>query len=180
MRGNRVEGRFKIPFENLSIDEGIVDELRTPVGTEVDWYLWDEAALQANYDDWVDDVYDVSSSIAGKGLVWNDPFKMPVIMAQWMRGTNVMNERGMYVVDTLRLVIAVDDAQRLLPDLETDPNKHIQDRILLGGEVFYPTRVLPRGRYRDFYAVITVDCNLCNEEELVNFKQFLTKSQITY
>lgn len=176
MRGNRVEGRFKIPFENLSIDEGIVDELRTPVGTEVDWYIWDEAALQANYADWVDDIYDVSNQTPGKGIAWQSPFKMPVIMAQFMRGTNVMNERGLYVVDTLRLVIAVDDAQRLLPDLETSPNPHIQDRVVIGGEVFVPTRVLPRGRYRDFYAVITVDCNLVNAEELVNFQQFLQYS----
>lgn len=176
MRGTHVEGRFKIPFENMSIDEGIVDELRTPVGTEVDWYVWDEQALQTNYADWVDDIYDVSNQTPGKGVLWNSPFKLPVIMAQFLRGTNVMNERGLYVVDTLRLVVSVDDLQRLLPDMETSPNQHIQDRVVLGGEVFVPTRVLPRGRYRDYYAVVTIDCNLVNEEELVNFQQFLDYS----
>ena len=176
MRGTQVEGRFKIPYENTSIDEGIVDELRTPVGTEVDWYLWDEAALQTNYTDWVDDTYDVSNQTLGKGLRWVPPFKMPVIMAQQLRGTNVMNERGLYVVDTLRLVIAVDDLQRLLPDMETSPNQHVQDRVVFQGEVFVPTRVLPRGRYKDYYAVVTLDCNLVNSEELVNFQQFLDYS----
>lgn len=176
MRGTLIEGRFPIRYENMSIDEGIVDELRSPVGTTVDWYLWSEETLQANYADWVDPIYDVSNQTPNKGLMWDPPFKMPVIMAQFLRGTNVMNERGLYVVDTLRMVIAVDDIQRLLPDLETNPNTHIQDRIVSGGEVFVPTRVLPRGRYKDYYAVVTVDCNLVNSEELVNFQQFLQYS----
>ena len=38
MRGNKVQGRFKIDFENKSMEEGVVDELRDPVGTEVDWW----------------------------------------------------------------------------------------------------------------------------------------------
>jgi len=33
MRGNKVQGRFKIDFESASMDEGIVEELRDPVGT---------------------------------------------------------------------------------------------------------------------------------------------------
>lgn len=178
MRGTQVEGRFKIPYENMSIDEGIVDELRTPVGSEVEWYVWDETALQANYTDWVDPIYDVSNSTPNKGIRWNPPFTLPVIMAQNLRGTNVMNERGLYVVDSLRLVVAVDDIQRLIPSMETNPNAHIQDRILFQGEVFVPTRVLPRGRYRDYYAVVTIDCNLVNGEELVNFQQFLDYAHI--
>jgi len=35
MRGSKVQGRFKIGFETLSMDEGMVDELRDPVGTIV-------------------------------------------------------------------------------------------------------------------------------------------------
>ena len=41
MRGNQVQGRFRVEFEHQSIDEGIIDELRAPVGTVVDWHLWD-------------------------------------------------------------------------------------------------------------------------------------------
>ena len=61
MRGSKVQGRFKIDYENKSMEEGMVDELRDPVGTEVNWYVWDEDALQTNYSDWVDPIYDVSS-----------------------------------------------------------------------------------------------------------------------
>lgn len=172
MRGNKVQGRFKIDFENKSMEEGMVDELRDPVGTEVDWWTWDPTALAADYEDWVDPIYDVSNQEDGKGRRWTEPFKLPVIMAQQLRGTNVNNERGFYTVDTLRLVVAINDVQRLLPIMVTDPNQHIKDRIVFQGEVFVPTRVLPRGRYANFYSVITIDCNQVNPEELVNDPQF--------
>lgn len=167
-----VQGRFKIDFETKSMDEGIVDELRAPVGTEVDWWLWDDAALAADYGNWVDPIYDVSNQEDGKGRRWNDPFKLPVIMAQQLRGTNIMNERGYYTTDTLRLVIAVADINRLLPAMVTDPSVHIKDRVIFQGGVFVPTRVLPRGKYKERYSVITIDCNQVNPEELVNDGQF--------
>jgi hypothetical protein len=100
------------------------------------------------------------------------PFKMPAVMAQLIRGTNVMNQRGFYVTDTLRLVINIGDAQRLLPSLVTEPSGHIKDRIIFRGQVFVPTRVLPRGSFGYNYAVLTVDCNQVNSDELVNDPQF--------
>ena len=172
MRGSKVQGRFKIDFENKSMEEGMVDELRDPVGTEVDWWVWDQEYLDANPTTVIDDIYDVSNQTYGQGRRWKSPFKLPVIMAQALRGTNVMNERGFYVVDTLRLVVAVADFNRLLPHLVGDPNPHIKDRTVFQGEVFVPTRVLPRGRYANFYSVVTIDCNLVNSEELVNDPQF--------
>ena len=177
MRGNKVQGRFKIDFETISMDEGIVDELRDPVGTEVEWWTWDPDALAADYEDWVDPIYDVSGNDDGMGRRWNDAFKMPVIMAQHMRSTNVMNERGFYVTDNLRLVIAVDDVNRLLPDIVINPSMHIKDRIVFQDTVFVPTRVLPRGRYKDRYSVVTIDCNEVNSEELVNDPQFQNYSK---
>ena len=113
MRGTKVQGRFKIDFENKSMEEGMVDELRDPVGSEVDWWVWDAAALAADYNTWVDPIYDVSNQTPGQGRRWKDPIKLPVIMAQQLRGTNIMNERGYYVVDTLRLVVSVADVNCL-------------------------------------------------------------------
>jgi hypothetical protein len=97
---------------------------------------------------------------------------MPVILAQQIRGNNVMNERGFYTVDTLRLVIAVDDVNRLLPVIVSEPTSHIKDRVVFQNLVFTPTRVNPRGRYKDRYSVVTIDCNQVNAEELVNDPQF--------
>lgn len=172
MRGSKVQGRFKIDYENLSINEGIVDELRDPVGSIVDWWVWDETYLEAHPTNVYDDIYDVSNQDVGKGRRWKPSFELPVIMAQQLRGTNVMNERGFYTTDTLRLVISIADIQRLLPAMLDNPNVHIKDRVVFQGEVFVPTRVLPRGRYANNYAVITIDCNQLNPEELVNDTQF--------
>ena len=170
MRGTKVQGRFRVEYEHGSINEGVVDELRDPVGTDVDWWVWDSSKVDE--ETWFDDTYDVSSSILGNGRTWNEPINLPVIMAQALRGTNVMNERGFYIVDTLRLVVAEQDLLRLLPDVLQNPASHIKDRIVKFGEVFVPTRVLPRGRYADQYAVVTIDLNRVNPEEMVNDPQF--------
>lgn len=172
MRGTKVQGRFKIDFETQSMDEGIVDELRDPVGTEVDWWVWNDRDLADNYDNWVDNTYDVSNSGSNKGRRWKPSFKLPVILAQQMRGQNIMNERGFYTTDTMRLVVSVADINRLLPAMINNPSQHIKDRIVFQGYVFTPMRVNPRGRYKDRYSVVTIDCNMVNAEELVNDPQF--------
>jgi len=172
MRGNKVQGRFKIDFENKSMEEGVVDELRDPVGTEVDWYVWDANYFETNPALVLDSIYDTSNQEDGKGRRWIAPLKMPVIMAQQLRGTNTPNERGFYTVDNLRLVMSVADVNRLLPVMLTEPTAHIKDRIIFQNTVFTPTRVLPRGRYANFYSVVTVDLSQCNPEELVNDSQF--------
>lgn len=172
MRGSKVQGRFKIEFENKSMEEGMVDELRDPVGSTVQWWQWDYEYIAEHPEEVIDPIYDVSSQVTGYGRRWITPVNLPVIMAQQLRGTNVMNERGFYVVDTLRLVVSVADLNRLLPDVISNPNFHIKDRVVFQNEVFVPTRVLPRGRYSNFYSVVTIDCNLVNGEELVNDPQF--------
>jgi hypothetical protein len=176
MRGGNESGdrnsRFDMDYEALSMYEGMAEELGGTVGVDVDWFRWQDYYLEDNYSDIVDDIYDVSSSVAGKGRRWMLPFKMPVIMAQFVRGTNIMNERGFYTTDTLRLVINVGDVQRLLPSLISDANNHIKDRVLYRGEVWIPTRVLPRGSFGYRWSVVTIDCNQVNPEELQNDPQF--------
>jgi hypothetical protein len=173
MRGAKVQGRFNMDYESKSMYESIAEDLGGVVGVEVDWWRWQEYFLEENYEDIVDDIYDTSSAVPGKGRRWMLPFRMPSVMAQLIRSTNVMNERGFYVSDTLRLVISVGEVQRLLPELLGNPNKHIKDRIVYRGQVFVPTRVMPRGAFGYRWAVVTVDCNQVNSEELVNDPQFL-------
>lgn len=164
--------RFDMDYETKSMYEGIAEDLGGVVGQEVDWFRWKDYYLDEHYTEIVDDIYDVSSSTPGMGRRWMLPFKMPTVMAQLIRSTNVMNERGYYVTDTLRLVINVGDVQRLTPEMLTDPSHHIKDRIIYRGEVFTPTRVLPRGSVGYRWTVVTVDCNQVNSEELVNDPQF--------
>jgi hypothetical protein len=172
MRGYKTQGRFGMDYEAKSIYEGIAEELGGTVGVDVDWFRWPEYWLDENYTDVIDDIYDTSNSTPGKGRRWTLPFKMPAVMAQLIRSTNIMNERGFYTTDTLRLVLSVGDVERLLPGMLSDPSSHIKDRILYRGEVFTPTRVLPRGAFGYRYAVVTIDCNQVNPEELVNDPQF--------
>jgi hypothetical protein len=172
MRSSDIQGRFSIDYEAKSLYEGIAEDLGGTVGTEVSWYRWQDYYLQENYNDIVDDIYDVSSSVPTKGRRWMLPFNFPVVMAQLIRSTNVMNERGFYVTDTLRLVINVGDVQRLLPSILSTPSLHIKDRIIYRDEVFTPSRVLPRGAFGSRYSVVTIDCNQVNSEELVNDPQF--------
>lgn len=172
MRGAKLQGRFNLDYESKSMYEGIAEDLGGTVGVDVDWFRWQEEWFQENYAEIIDPIYDVSSSTPTKGRRWMLPFKFPVVMAQLIRGTNVMNERGFYVVDTLRLVINVGDVQRLLPSLLADPSGHIKDRVIYRGGVFVPTRVLPRGSFGYNWAVVTVDLNQVNPDELVNDPQF--------
>lgn len=176
MRGGRegtdINSRFDMDYEAGSIYEGIAEDLGGTVGVEVDWMRWSNTYLEDNFNSVVDDTYDVSSSVVGQGRRWALPFKMPAVMAQFIRGTNIMNERGFYVADTLRLVLNVGDVQRMVPSILTDSNNHIKDRIIYRGQVFVPTRVLPRGAFGYRWAVVTIDCNQVNPEELVNDPQF--------
>ena len=100
------------------------------------------------------------------------PFNMPCVTAQLIRGSNEMNERGFYVVDTLRIVLNVGDVQRLVPDMLVNPDNNIRDRILYRGNVFTPSRVLPRGHFGYNWAVVTIDCTEVNSDELINDPQF--------
>jgi len=140
MRGQLVPGRFSIDYESKSIYEGIGDELVNTVGQEVSWWQWSETYLNDNYEVVVDDTYDVSNGGqtpegVSKGRRWTKPVTLPVAMAQLMRSTNVMNERGYYVSDTLRLVVNVGDIERLIPDILVNPSLHIKDRIVYKGQV---------------------------------------------
>jgi hypothetical protein len=172
MRSSDIQGRFDIDYEAESMYEGVAEDLGGTVGTEVSWFRWQDYYLAENYTDIVDDIYDVSSSTPTKGRRWMLPFDFPVVMAQLIRSANVMNERGFYVSDTLRLVLNVGEVQRLLPSLLSNPSNHIKDRIIYRDQVFVPTRVLPRGAFGTRFAVVTIDCNQMNAEELVNDPQF--------
>lgn len=174
MRGYDSAGRFNVDYEYLSMQEGMTEDLGNKVGQKVNWFRWSPWYLEENFDNVSDDIYDVSSGVTGGGRKWQLPFKMPVLMAAITRGGNQMNERGFYVVDSLRLVINSGEAQRLIPNiLGNEPNDFIKDRIEYRGQVFTPIRVNPRGAIEYNWAVVTIDCTEVNSEELVNDPQFV-------
>jgi len=177
MRGKRLQGRFSIDYEQKRMYESIKEDLQLPVGVDVDWFRWSDDYRDSNITTVVDDIYDVSSNTPGEGRRWMLPFNMPCVSAQLVRGSNEMNERGFYIVDSLRITLNVGDVERLLPDILVNPDKHIKDRILYRGNVFTPTRVLPRGAFSYNWAVVSIDCNEVNADELVNDPQFMQYAQ---
>jgi hypothetical protein len=101
------------------------------------------------------------------------PFKLPAFMARIVRGGNMMNDRGFYVVDSLTLSVSAGDMQKFLPDiLRNEPNQFIKDRILYRGQVFTPTRILPQGHVGYDWTVVSIEAAEVNAEELVNDPQF--------
>lgn len=174
MKGHDLQGRFNVDYEMLSMQTGMANDLGNKVGQKVNWFRWGAWYLEDNFDTVTDDIYDVSSSEQGGGRRWQLPFKLPVIMAQITRGGNQVNERGFYVVDTLRILLNSGEAERLIPNIVGDePNDFIKDRVEYQGQVFTPIRVNPRGIIGNNYAVISIDCTEVNSEELVNDPQFV-------
>jgi hypothetical protein len=172
MRGANLQGRFNIDYEAKRIYEGIKEDLQHPVGVEVSWFRWNEQWAEDNAVTVKDPIYDVSNSGFLKGRRWVVPFSMPAISAQLVRGSNEMNERGFYVVDTLHISLNVGDVERMVPTMLTDSESHIKDRIVYRGKVFTPTRVLPRGHFGYRWSVVTIECLQVNSDELVNDPQF--------
>lgn len=173
MAGFDIEGRFNVDLELRSMKEGMSQDLTRKIGQKVNWFRWQEYYLEENFDTIVDEIYDVSSSQAGEGRRWMLPFKLPVILAAIARGGNQMNDRGFYVVDSMRLVVNVGDLERLLPLIVQDePNSFIRDRIEFRGQVFTPIRIQPNGLIGNNFTTVAIDCTEVNKEELVNDPQF--------
>lgn len=180
MRGYELEGRFSMDYEKLSMQEGMTEDLRNKVGQTINWFRWQEWYKEENFDTMTDDIYDVSSDVYNEGRRWMMPFKLPCISAVITRGSNQMNERGFYVVDTLRVTLNSGDADRLFPEiLRDEPSEFIKDRVVYRGQVFTPIRVNPRGAVGYDFAVVSIDFNEVNSDELVNDPQFVRFAQDT-
>lgn len=160
MRGRNVIGRFDPELEVRSIRHGITQDLQAPVGQVVGWRLFDPLATVT------DEIYDVGSSTGGR--VFKKPIIMPVVNAYVFQSEQYQNDRGFYTVDTLRLFVNYNDVIRFIPDLETDPDAHIKDRVEFREQMYVPNRVFPRGQINMDYMMLTVDLNQVKPEEQVN------------
>ena len=168
MRTNHPQGRFSIEYEIDSFTRGIASDLRRPVGTDVQWWVYDAATSQT------DAIYDVGSLDVGR--VWKSPITVPVINAQVFQGVTVPNERGFYNVDVLRVSAIMSEILDLIPDVVSAADAHIKDRVVYRGEVYRPTRLYMRGQVISTYTILTMDLTQVAPEEMVNDDQFLSYS----
>ena len=160
MRGGNVLGRFDPEFEIKSIRSGVTQDLQRPVGQTVQWWLFSVTDTE------VDSVYDVGASTGGR--VWHKPFTLPVVNAYVFQNEQYQNDRGLYMVDTLRLFINYDDVIRFIPTLDSNPDLHIKDRCEFRGQMYSANRIFPRGQVTWDYMMLTVDLTQVKPEEQVN------------
>lgn len=164
MRHSDPGGRFTIPWEQISIFDGIDGELRAPVGHHVQWVIFDEEASRT------DAIYDVADNVIGRQ--WKEPpLRIPAYAAFIYQGPTMHNDRGFYNTDILRVSVAMDVIERVFPEIVWEPDKHIKDRVLYRGKVFIPTRIYLRGLLRNSHTIFTIDANEVNPEEYINDPQ---------
>jgi hypothetical protein len=164
-------GRFDIAYERASIYDGISTELQHTVGQVVKWLIFDPAQSEK------DSIYAVASQTGGRK--WKRAVSIPAFGAFVYQGASEHNVRGFYNTDLLRASFAADEIIRAIPDIVTDPDQHILDRIAYRGRLFVPRILNLRGLIQDQYTVITVEGNQVNPEESVNDHIF-TENQEPY
>jgi hypothetical protein len=171
VRGGNALGRFDSEYEVNSAWDGISRELQRPVGQDVLWYRY-ESSLST-----VDPVYDVGSPQGGRA--YRDPVTVPVINAYVTQGQQFDNDRGLYMVDILRLFINFEDVMRIFPTLLEAPDVFIKDRVMFRGQLYVPNRVNPRGQVSYDYLTLTVDLTQLKPEETYN-DVYLPPTSISY
>jgi hypothetical protein len=163
--GGNLTGRFTTTFEVESIGQGITQDLQNPVGQSVLWWVFNPDGTH------VDPTYDVGD-YWNRGRVWFTPIELPVVLATIEQGPGGHNERGMYTVDFLRLVINTPEVLPYLPNIVMEPDKHLLDRIEYRGALFQPTTIYPKGHVQHDMVVIQVEAEQIKDEEVVNDPQF--------
>ena len=152
MRGGQgnLMGRFTTMYEVQSIGGGITQDLQNPVGQSVLWWVFNPDDTQ------VDPTYDVGAYWS-HGRVWFSPFEIPVVLATIEQGAGGHNERGLYTVDMLRLVINTPEILPYIPTIVWEPDRHLNDRVEYRGGLFQPTLVMPKGHVQHDMVVIRVE-----------------------
>ena len=165
-------GRFDIPYEHASIFDGIQTELQQSVGQFVDWLIFDEANSEQ------DPIYSVSSHIEG-GRHWKSKHSIPVFGAFIYQGSSGHNTRGFYNTDTLLISVGANKLITAMPDVVSEPDNHILDRIAYRGKLFLPHTINLMGLLQDHHTVISIESRQVNPDEAVNDSQF-TANQNPY
>ena len=173
MRGGHgnLMGRFTTTYEVQSIGGGITQDLQNPVGQSVLWWVFNPDDTQ------VDPTYDVGAYWS-HGRVWFTPFEIPVVLATIEQGPGGHNERGLYTVDMLRLVINTPEILPYIPSIVWEPDRHLNDRVEYRGGLFQPTLVYPKGHVSHSMVVIQVELEQIKDDQVVNDTQF--NGDITY
>lgn len=157
-------GRFNSDYEFDSIQDGIDWDLKNPVGTVAEWWVYDPATTTT------DPIYDVGYMNYGRS--WVGPHLLPVVRAVWQQGQVPQSERGFYNTDILHLTLNSRDVDAINDNVVNNPDLEARGRIVWKNQVYRPFGVQQRGIIGERYALIVVDCQQIMPEEMVNDSQF--------
>ena len=165
MRGYTPGGRFDADYETDAIQDGIDWDLKNPVGTVAQWWVYDPTTTT------IDPIYD--SGYMDYGKSWKGPYKLPIVRALWDQGSTPADERGFYNTDTLHLTVNARDVTRIDPNVLNNPDIETRGRIVWKGQVYRPQGVQQRGIIAERYTLLIIDCQQLAPEEMVNDHAFL-------
>lgn len=168
MRAHKPGGRFDADFETDSVLSGIDEDLKRPVGTTCDWYIWDPTSLVK------DPIYDVGQDISGAlgGRRWNGPYKLPVVRAVIKQGQVKTSAVGYWNSDELHLTLNIEDVNRIAPGVIANPDFQNRGRLVWKNQVYRPYGVQERGIVAERFTLLVVECIQVMPEEMVNDPQF--------
>jgi hypothetical protein len=176
MRAYTPGGRFTTDFELNAIADGITADATNPVGTTAEWWTYNSASSVK------DPIYDVEP--VGSGRVWTGPAILKVIKAGINQGSSAVNERGFYNIDSLRLVLNIDDLRAASPTLfdargvvKSTLDLSNKNRVVWKNQVYRPVKTQQQGQVAERHTIISVDLMQLMPDELVNDAQFLAYAQ---
>jgi hypothetical protein len=176
MRAYTPGGRFTTDFELNAIADGITADATNHVGTTAEWWTYNSASSVK------DPIYDVEP--VGSGRVWTGPAILKVIKAGINQGSSAVNERGFYNIDSLRLVLNIDDLRAASPTLfdargvvKSTLDLSNKNRVVWKNQVYRPVKTQQQGQVAERHTIISVDLMQLMPDELVNDAQFLAYAQ---
>jgi len=164
MRSYQPGGRFDADYETDAILDGIEADLTVPVGSTVDWWIYDPTSTE------IDPIYDVGSESHGRR--WKGPYKLPVIRTVINQGNVPQDNRGFYNSDTIHFTIDATDVNAIDPTVLGNPDIQNRGRMVWLGEVFRPYGVQQAGLVANRFTLLLVDAIQVMPEEMVNDPQF--------
>ena len=158
--------RFDAGYELSSMYLGMQKDLQQQVGQTLPWYVSSFDVSQ------VDDIYDVGSSLVGRK--WLAPVLVPVLGVIKLESEERINDQGFYPIDTLQFSVSPDALNATgLSDVLTQPDIHLNDRIVYEGHVYSIRQVRVRGEIADSgYAIVGVNGQQVKSDEMITDQQF--------
>jgi hypothetical protein len=162
-------GRFTSDFETQAINGAITMDLRNPVGTLAQWWIFNSTLTS------VDPIYDTGDSLPSYtgGKVWDGPYTVPIVRALITQGQTKTSQQGFYNADLLHLTVNSPDMEKLIPGIMANPDDLGRHRVVWKNEVWRPYQAQQKGIVAENFTLLSIDCIQVMPEELVNDPQFL-------